>query len=131
MLDEAITQIPARYRRDLLITLDGAGAAHGLVKHITALNVTAARSALLHRLGARRSGTRRHRPGTPPRLASPARYPGKPRDLTEAGVVELTVLLREHPDGYQLANWPTDLRIIARRENPARRATSPFEAADR
>jgi hypothetical protein len=26
VLDEAITQIPARYRRDLLITLDGAGA---------------------------------------------------------------------------------------------------------
>ena len=38
MLDEAITQIPRRYRRDLLITVDGAGASHGLVDHITTLN---------------------------------------------------------------------------------------------
>ena len=38
VLDEAIAQIPARYRRDLLITVDGAGASHGLVNHITTLN---------------------------------------------------------------------------------------------
>jgi len=38
VLDEAITQIPARYRRDLLITVDGAGASHGLITHITTLN---------------------------------------------------------------------------------------------
>jgi hypothetical protein len=40
VLDEAITQIPARYRRDLLITVDGAGASHGLVDHITTLNAS-------------------------------------------------------------------------------------------
>ncbi len=38
VLDEAIGQIPARHRRDLLITCDGAGASHGLVEHITTLN---------------------------------------------------------------------------------------------
>ncbi|WP_051071889.1 hypothetical protein [Amycolatopsis decaplanina] len=38
VLDEAIAQIPARYRRDLLITVDGAGSSHGLVDHITALH---------------------------------------------------------------------------------------------
>lgn len=31
VLKEAITGIPARYRRDLLITVDGAGASHGLI----------------------------------------------------------------------------------------------------
>lgn len=35
VFDEAIAQIPARHRRDLLITLDGAGASHGLIDHIT------------------------------------------------------------------------------------------------
>jgi len=40
VLDEAITQIPARYRRDLLITVDGAGASHGLLDHITTLNAS-------------------------------------------------------------------------------------------
>lgn len=38
VLDEAIAQIPTKHRRDLLITVDGAGASHGLVDHITTLN---------------------------------------------------------------------------------------------
>ena len=40
VLDEAITGIPVRYRRNLLITVDGAGASHGLVDHITKLNAS-------------------------------------------------------------------------------------------
>jgi hypothetical protein len=56
---------------------------------------------------------------------------GKPRSLDEAGVVELTALLREHPDGSQLASWPQDLRIICRREKPHPGAQlSLFEQAD-
>jgi hypothetical protein len=43
---------------------------------------------------------------------------GQPRDPGEAGVVELTALLRHGPHGDQLAGWPADLRIIARREKP-------------
>ena len=38
VLDEAIAQIPDPYRRDLLITVDGAGATLDLINHITALN---------------------------------------------------------------------------------------------
>lgn len=38
MLDEAITQVPDPQRRDLLITVDGAGATLDLINHITALN---------------------------------------------------------------------------------------------
>jgi hypothetical protein len=38
VLDEAIAQIPAQHRRDLLITCDGAGATLELVNHITTLN---------------------------------------------------------------------------------------------
>jgi hypothetical protein len=43
---------------------------------------------------------------------------GQPRDPGEAGVVELTALLRQGPHGDQLARWPPDLRIICRREKP-------------
>ncbi|WP_116042742.1 hypothetical protein [Amycolatopsis palatopharyngis] len=43
---------------------------------------------------------------------------GHPRPTTEAGVVELTAVLREHPDGDHLSGWPPDLRIICRREKP-------------
>jgi len=38
VLDAAIAQIPAPHRRDLLVTIDGAGAGHEIVDHITALN---------------------------------------------------------------------------------------------
>ena len=34
----AIAQIPARHRRQMLITCDGAGSTHALVDHVTALN---------------------------------------------------------------------------------------------
>jgi len=43
VLDEAVAQLPARYHRDLLITLDGAGASHGLVDHITTLDAAPGR----------------------------------------------------------------------------------------
>jgi DDE family transposase len=132
VLEEAIAQIPARYRRDLLITIDGAGASHGLIEHITTLNAAPWRTvhySIGWELGARER-------------AALTRVPdhawdhvldteGKPRDLAEAGMVELTALLREHPNGDQLANWPADLRIIARREKPHPGAQlSLFETAD-
>jgi hypothetical protein len=132
VLDEAITQIPARHRRDLLITCDGAGASHGLVDHITTLN-----SRPGHRVhysigwdqGERERAAIAHVPATA--WAAVLDADGQPRDLKEAGVVELTALLREHPDGDRLATWPADLRIVCRREKPHPGAQlSLFEAAD-
>jgi hypothetical protein len=38
VLDAAIGQIPPAWRGDLLVTVDGAGASHALVDHLTALN---------------------------------------------------------------------------------------------
>jgi hypothetical protein len=37
VLDAAIGQIPAPYRRDLLVTIDGAGAGHEIVDHCRAV----------------------------------------------------------------------------------------------
>jgi hypothetical protein len=119
VLDEAIAQIPARHRRDLLITVDGAGASHGLVDHITTLDARPG-----HRvhysigwdLGARERTAIGHIP--PSAWDHVLDTDGEPRGLDEAGVVELTALLRRHPDGDHLASWPTDLRIICRREKP-------------
>lgn len=119
VLDEAITQIPAGYRRNLLITLDGAGASHGLVDHITTRNA-APRQTVHYSIGWDLTARER---------ATISRVPhhawdyvldtqGQPRGLDETGVVELTALLREGPDGDQLANWPPDLRIVCRREKP-------------
>ena len=44
---------------------------------------------------------------------------GEPRDLDDAGVVELTGLLRASVGGDELRNWPADMRIICRRERPS------------
>ena len=38
--------------------------------------------------------------------------------IEEAHVTELTGLLRQGPDGDQLKDWPTSMRIFARRERP-------------
>jgi DDE family transposase len=132
VLDEAITQIPARYRRDLLITVDGAGASHGLVNHITTLNSRPGYR-VHYSIGWDQGPRERAAIDCVPTDAWNAVLDtgGEPRSLDEAGVVELTGLLRAGPGGDQLANWPTDLRIIARREKPHPGAQlSLFEAAD-
>jgi hypothetical protein len=132
VLDEAIAQLPARYRRDLLITVDGAGASHGLVDHITHLNTSPWRR-VQYSIGWELGARERTTIGWVPASAWSAVLDshGAPRDLDEAGVVELTALLRHGPDGDQLANWPPDLRIICRREKPHPGAQlSLFEHAD-
>jgi hypothetical protein len=119
VLDEAITQVPARYRRDLLITVDGAGASHGLIDHVTTLNASPQRR-VRYSIGWDLGARERAAIGRVPARAwdHVLDTGGRPRGLDEAGVVELTALLREHPDGDQLENWPADLRVICRREKP-------------
>jgi hypothetical protein len=119
VLEQAIRQIPARYRRDLLITVEGAGASHGLVEHITTLNASPWRR--VHYSIGWELGTRERRaivrvPACA--WAAVLDTEGKPRELDEAGVGELTALLRQGPGGDQLATWPADLRIFCRREKP-------------
>jgi hypothetical protein len=132
VLTEAIAQLPARYRRDLLITVDGAGASHGLVNHITALNASPWRTvhySIGWDLGARERAAITHIPARA--WGAVLDTEGNPRDPSEAGVAELTALLRQGPGGDQLAGWPPDMRIIARREKPHPGAQlSLFEAAD-
>jgi hypothetical protein len=132
VLDEAISQIPSRYRRDLLITVDGAGASHGLVNHITTLNARPGyrvHDSIGWELGPRERAAINRVPHHA--FDAVLDIDGQPRSLEEAGVVELTALLREHPDGDRLANWPADLRIIGRREKPHPGAQlSLFEQAE-
>jgi len=135
VLDAAIAQIPAKYRRDLLITIDGAGAGHEIVDHITALNARHAHK-VHYSIGfdlddrARTAISR-----LPATIWEPALDPhGKPRD--DAAVAELTGLLRASagPDGRatdQLHTWPADLRVIVRREPiAAGKQVSLFEQHD-
>jgi hypothetical protein len=119
VLEEAITQIPARYRRDLLITVDGAGASHGVVENITPLNRRPGYR-VHYSLGWELGGRERAAIGLVPASAWGVVLDteAQPPDPDEAGVLELTALLRPAPHGDQLASWPADMPIIARREKP-------------
>lgn len=115
IIDAAITAIPAKWRRNLLITIDGAGSSHAVVEHLSTLNARAGWS-VAYSIGfdlderARAAITQMPAAGWEAAL-DPA---GLARD--DAQVTELTGLLREGADGDRLAGWPADMRILVRRE---------------
>jgi hypothetical protein len=125
VLTDAIGQVPAPYRRRLLVRADTAGATHELLDW-------------LHEQGQARGRSVEYSIGFPvhkgvavhdaihtvPESAwqTTLDTDGEPRD--GAGVVEITGLLN-------LAKWPTGMRVIVRREKPHPGAgLTLFEAAD-
>jgi len=119
VLTEAIAQLPARHRRDLLITVDGAGSTLDLIRHITTLNAVPGRR-VHYSVGFDLDHRGRTAIGKVPEHVweQVCDRDGEPRDPDNAGVVELTRLLRASAGGDVLANWPGDMRIICRRERP-------------
>jgi hypothetical protein len=137
LLDEAIAALPPALRRKLMVTCDGAGASHDLVKRLDKL---AGRRGyqLTYSVGWALTGREKTAlalvPGTAREAAADAR--GKVRErrsdeacandrcghracwIEEARVTELTGLLRKGPDGDRLTAWPKTMRVFARRERP-------------
>jgi hypothetical protein len=141
LLRRAITQIPPRWRRNLLITADGAGATHKFLAWITALN----RPAAGHDPGMRveytvgwpvDKHTGKAIAQLPPQawtaMLAADGLPGTPATLdTESGpdtvgqVAEITHLLTH------LASWPEGLRVFVRRVKPLRDTTpKPLTGVD-
>jgi hypothetical protein len=120
VLNEAIAQIPDPHRRDLLVTVDGAGATLDLVGHITKLNTVHGRR-VHYSVGFDLDARARAAIGKvcEPDWQHVRDRDGEPRDLDDAGVVELTGLLRASVSGDLLPNWPPDMRIFCRRERPS------------
>ena len=119
VLDAAVEQIPAGWREDLLVTVDGAGASHELIKHLTGLNTGVA-----HGRRGRRveysigwpvdARTRAGLAATREQDWTPGLTPAGDAE-EQAQVLELTGLLRSSVAGDLLAGWPADMRVIARR----------------
>ena len=117
--DAALAQLPAPYRKDVLVTVDGAGASHGLVEHLHELNTVTAHGARGRRLeysigwpvdARTRSAIEAAREGDwSPGLTA------KGKAEPDAQVIELTGLLRTGPGGDQLSGWPADMRVLGRR----------------
>ena len=115
IIDAAIAAIPARWRRNLLITIDGAGSSHDVVEHLEKLNNQPGWS-VAYSVGFDLNTRVRAAIGLMPADGWEAALDaaGKARD--DAQVAELTGLLREGADGDRLDGWPTGMRILVRRE---------------
>lgn len=115
IIDTAIAAIPAKWRRNLLITIDGAGSSHKVVEHLTKLGARPGWS-LSYSVGFGLDERVRAAIGqTPEQVWEPALDPvGDPRD--DAQAVELTGLLRQSAGGDRLAGRPAGMRILVRRE---------------
>ena len=119
VLKAAFTQIPAQWRTDVLVSIDGAGASHEIIDYLTALN-----TAPEHGRRGRRveytigwpvdertlSGIAQLREGD---WGAAVDADGEPDPAAQ--VLDLTGVLRRGPDGDRLATWPADMRVMARR----------------
>jgi Transposase DDE domain group 1 len=113
VLAAAIGQVPARFRRKILVRIDGAGASHDLVKHL--LSMSSPRRSLLFTCGwmittADEDAIRQ--------IPADAWQPGIGQDAApeqDKDVAEITHLMS------RAGNWPGGLRWIARRVKPSRR----------
>ncbi len=134
VLEASFAQVPASWRTDVLVSIDGAGASHDVIDHLSALN-----TAPTHGRRGRRveytigwpvdertvAGIEQLRMGDwDPGLDTD----GEPDPAAQ--VADLTGVLRRHPDGDRLASWPGDMRVMARRTSrpvgkPARLGEHP------
>jgi hypothetical protein len=150
LLGEAIAALPPAARRKLMMTCDGAGASHALVRELDRLASRPGYQitwSVGWELGEREMAAIGKVPGTAWQIAADGQGEVRERRsddacadrdcdcrrcwIEEAHVIELTALLRQGPDGDQLEGWPKAMRVFARRERPHPGAQlTLFEAAD-
>jgi hypothetical protein len=150
VLGAAITALPPKFRRRLMVTCDGAGASHGLIERLDALAARPGHQLIYSvgwELGERERTALRLVPGQAWQIAIDPQGEARERRadcacgdrgcahrrcwVQEAHVTELTGLLRHGPGGDQFNSWPAAMRIFARRERPHPGAQlTLFEAED-
>jgi hypothetical protein len=116
-LDEAITQVPAPYRRALLVTSDTAGASHELIGWLTDLDQADNGMQLEYSIGWNITAEVRTAIGMlDPESWTPAldAVTGQPRD--DMDLAEITALLA---DWLADCGWPPGIRIFVRRRRLA------------
>ena len=113
VLDRTLKQVPAAYRRQVLVRVDGAGASHKLVEHL--LGLSTERKALLFTCGWTILDADEDAIAA---LPEDAWIPGLLQDgglEEDKDVAEITHLMS------RAGTWPEGLRFIARRVKPSRR----------
>jgi hypothetical protein len=115
IIDAAIAAIPAKHRRRLLITIDGAGSSHDVLDHITALNARKGFS-VHYSVGFDLDKRVRNAITLLPEDVWCAALDAAGKAREDAGVAEVTGLLRHSATGDELSTWPAGMRILIRRE---------------
>jgi Transposase DDE domain group 1 len=137
LVDAPVAALPPAWRRNLMVTVDGAGFSHKLLEHLDKLASRRGHTLIYScgwELDQREKAAIRLVPGHAWQIAIDHRGEVRERRaddacsnlecghracwIEEAHVTELTGLLREGPDGDQLKGWPEPMRIFARRERP-------------
>jgi hypothetical protein len=137
IVDASIAALPPGWRRNLMVTVDGAGFSHKLLEHLDTLASRRGYTLVYScgwELDAREKAAIRLVPEQAWQIAIDHRGEVRERRaddacpeagcghracwIEEAHVTELTGLLREGPAGDQLEGWPESMRIFARRERP-------------
>jgi hypothetical protein len=113
VLDRALKQVPARFRRRVMVRIDGAGASHELIKHL--LTLSSPRKTLLFTCGWMITASDEQAIAAVPEDAwkPGVRQDGSPEE--DKDTVEITGLMS------RAGNWPDGLRWTARRVKPSRR----------
>ena len=115
IINAAIAAIPAKWRKNLLITIDGAGSSHAVVDHLTTLNEQPGWSVAYSVGFDLDERVRTAIAATPEQVWTPALdAAGAARE--DAQVAEVTGLLRHSTGGDRLNTWPAGMRIMVRRE---------------
>ena len=122
VLGDAIAQVPVKYRRKLLIRIDGAGATHALLEHLHQLNTTW--RTVRFTVGWAITDTDETAIAALPETAWSASLRQDGEATTTAGVAELTGL-------NPRADWIPHLRLIVRRTHPAGRHKANLTALER
>ena len=113
VLAAAIRQVPARFRRKILVRVDGAGASHELIKHL--LSLSSPRRTVLFTCGWMITAADEDAIGRSRRTRGSPASPRTARIEEDKDVAEITRLMS------RAGNWPDGLRWIARRVKPSRR----------
>ena len=122
-LSAALAQIPAAFRRKVIVRLDGAGASHDFIEHMTGLEIPGV--TLLFTCGWTITQTDE---GDIGEIPEEAWKPGVTQDGhagDDSDVAEITGLMTRS------GNWPDGLRWIIRRVRPSRRHLKKLTAYER
>lgn len=108
----ALAQIPAAWRRRIIVRIDGAGASHALLEHFTALNSRWRR--VYYTVGWAMRSAEEAAIGALPETAWSEAVGTDGSVQHGYAVAELTAMAAK-------PGWPTGMRLIARRVRPSRR----------